>query len=418
MIGTAYAAGEAPDEPVMSIKRIGSGQVGVPQGEIKGEMTMKTRLLATLGVLVSLNLLLIGNATPVTAQGQDMLPFDNCLRLTEVAAPEIVGVHMSIHNHIQGTGEACDSYGFETFVDAVGDFSSFEASDIRISVNGTVLDIMNVEVSQDGEVFHIAASGDFGGVPPFGEYEVSVEDASGQTSERVIGVLKDFPKDAPELLFPQHLELITETQPTFSWEAFESVYTGEGVAPWGYEINLHFPNGDVFSVYPIAGSQTSLNYQNPDWDPSQPPNLLPGGYHLTVHSNHNVAPGFSFEHHRTIHFEVPVVVKIDIKPGSDPNSINPKSKGVIPVAILTTEDFDATSVDALSVEFGPDGATESHGQGHIEDVDGDGDLDLVLHFRTQETGIGCGDSSASVTGRAFGKQAIEGSDSINTVGCR
>jgi hypothetical protein len=99
-------------------------------------------------------------------------------------------------------------------------------------------------------------------------------------------------------------------------------------------------------------------------------------------------------------------------------SINPKSKGNIPVAILTTGDFDATTVDPLSVEFGPDGATESHGRGHIEDVDGDGDDDLVLHFRTQDTGIQCGDTSASLIGETSGGQAIEGSDSINTVGCK
>jgi hypothetical protein len=32
----------------------------------------------------------------------------------------------------------------------------------------------------------------------------------------------------------------------------------------------------------------------------------------------------------------PVLVSIDIKPGSDPNSINPFSRGVIPVAILSS----------------------------------------------------------------------------------
>ena len=111
-------------------------------------------------------------------------------------------------------------------------------------------------------------------------------------------------------------------------------------------------------------------------------------------------------------------VSIDIKPGSDPNSINLKSKGVIPVAILTTDTFDATTVDPLSVEFGPNGAMEAHGQGHIEDVNGDDDLDLVLHFSTQETGIVCGDTSAFLTGETFNGQLIEGSDLINTVGCK
>jgi hypothetical protein len=54
----------------------------------------------------------------------------------------------------------------------------------------------------------------------------------------------------------------------------------------------------------------------------------------------------------------------------------------------------------------------------IEDVDGDGDDDLVLHFKTQETGIVRGDTSASLTGKIFGGQASEGSDSLRTVGCQ
>ena len=91
---------------------------------------------------------------------------------------------------------------------------------------------------------------------------------------------------------------------------------------------------------------------------------------------------------------------------------------MIPVAILTTTTFDATTVDPLSVKFGPNGAMEAHGRGHLEDADGDGDLDLVLHFPTQDTGIVCGAISASITGETFGGQAISGSDSIQTVGCK
>ena len=87
------------------------------------------------------------------------------------------------------------------------------------------------------------------------------------------------------------------------------------------------------------------------------------------------------------------------------------------MAILTTRDFDATTVDPLSVEFGPDGAFEAHGRGHIEDANRDGKKDLVLHFRTQETGIRCGDTSASLTGATFDGDPIQGSDSIKTVGC-
>jgi hypothetical protein len=122
---------------------------------------------------------------------------------------------------------------------------------------------------------------------------------------------------------------------------------------------------------------------------------------------------------------IPKTVAIDIKPGSDPNSINPRSKGVIPVAILSTNtaeddapDFDATQVDALTVEFGPYGAVESHGQGHVEDVDGDGDPDMVFHFNTRETGIVCGDADATLTGESdAGDTLFTGTDTVKTVGC-
>jgi len=114
----------------------------------------------------------------------------------------------------------------------------------------------------------------------------------------------------------------------------------------------------------------------------------------------------------------PNVVTLDIKPGVLPNSINVQSNGVIPVAILTTDAFDATKVDALSVRFGPQRATEAHSRDHVEDVNGDNRLDLVLHFMVLETGIRCGDTSASLTGLTVEGLMIEGADSIFTVGCR
>ncbi len=111
-------------------------------------------------------------------------------------------------------------------------------------------------------------------------------------------------------------------------------------------------------------------------------------------------------------------VDIDIKPGSFPNSINPRSHGVIPVGILTTDTFDATTVDPATVRFGATGGEAVPDHSALEDVDGDGNLDMILHFRTQATGIGCGNTSASLTGQTTGGELIEGSDSIRTVGCK
>lgn len=107
--------------------------------------------------------------------------------------------------------------------------------------------------------------------------------------------------------------------------------------------------------------------------------------------------------------------EIDIKPGSFPNSIYLGANGVIPVAILTTDDFDATSVDPDTVRFGPGQAMKVHPKAHLTDVDDDGDLDMVLHFWTQDTGIGAGDTEAVLTGETFDGTPIVGSDSVRIV---
>jgi hypothetical protein len=116
-----------------------------------------------------------------------------------------------------------------------------------------------------------------------------------------------------------------------------------------------------------------------------------------------------------------VTVPIDIKPGSATNPINVRSKGVIPVAILSTPSFDATTVDPTSVCFGDaeDPAqrdcTPLLGRGVAGDVNGDRRRDLLFVFQTQETGIDPGDTQACLSGKTFAGVSIEGCDTIKTL---
>ena len=105
-------------------------------------------------------------------------------------------------------------------------------------------------------------------------------------------------------------------------------------------------------------------------------------------------------------------IAIDVR-----SSINPRNRGVIPVAILSSDSFDATTVDPGTVRFGRTGIEAVAAKSTFEDVDSDGDLDLLLHFKTQETDIQCDDTVVNLTGTTFDKKKIKGSDSIKTAGC-
>jgi len=94
-----------------------------------------------------------------------------------------------------------------------------------------------------------------------------------------------------------------------------------------------------------------------------------------------------------------ITVYVDIKPGSWPNPINIRSKGVFAVAICGTEEFDVMTIDPTTVKIYIEGIEEGvsplrwsyedaatpytgePGGGH--ELEGDGFLDLVFHFDTQ-----------------------------------
>ena len=144
--------------------------------------------------------------------------------------------------------------------------------------------------------------------------------------------------------------------------------------------------------------------------------------------------------HAQVSFTVECIVPvaINIHPGSFENPFNLKSKGVIPVAVLTTRAgeyglplaFNATQIQPLTTRFAPKpvvtaggGAPESHSRGHVEDAiersdekTKDGDKDMVLHFDTQGSSLSATSTEACVRGR-FGptNMVFQGCDSIHNV---
>ena len=122
---------------------------------------------------------------------------------------------------------------------------------------------------------------------------------------------------------------------------------------------------------------------------------------------------------------IPEPTLVDIKPGGDINPVNLKSKGVLPVAILGTEEFDVTEVVFDSLLFGDPllldngGAAVSPWRGALEDVSGDGLTDLTLKFRTadlvEHEARGPDTIEGLLTGTLLDGTPFEGLDSIRIV---
>jgi aqualysin 1 len=94
-----------------------------------------------------------------------------------------------------------------------------------------------------------------------------------------------------------------------------------------------------------------------------------------------------------------VEIEIDIKPTTEPNSISLSSRGRLTVALLSSASFDATTVDPATVRIGTTlVATRPNARpfATFEDANGDGLLDLVVHFSIPEL-VDNGDLTSTTT---------------------
>ena len=113
-------------------------------------------------------------------------------------------------------------------------------------------------------------------------------------------------------------------------------------------------------------------------------------------------------------------VPIDIKPSSDSNSINLGSAGVIPVAIMSSENFDAT-IDLDQDTISLAGArVKMVGKSnrllcHEDFVNDDDLLDVVCQVETAQFMIEVGESVAVLEAETFDGVPVRGEDTVRIV---
>ena len=114
-------------------------------------------------------------------------------------------------------------------------------------------------------------------------------------------------------------------------------------------------------------------------------------------------------------------VSIDIKLGSDPNSINLCTKGAVPIAILGSNTFDVFEVNTDTLRFAEAavkvvGKKDPNTLCSYDDVNGDFIDDLVCHFLTVDiAGVDGESTTATVNGELLNGKTFEGTDTINVV---
>lgn len=111
----------------------------------------------------------------------------------------------------------------------------------------------------------------------------------------------------------------------------------------------------------------------------------------------------------------PSLLRIDatIRIGGTPEDgapVNPRSKGNIPVALLSSPEFDTPEVDQQSLRFGARGDEASLLRCNKADMDmnADGKPDLVCHFDTQTAAFEAGSIEGIVTGSLKDGRRFEG----------
>lgn len=124
--------------------------------------------------------------------------------------------------------------------------------------------------------------------------------------------------------------------------------------------------------------------------------LVPGTYTVTITVTDKDGGTGSDSVDVTV---VPLAVEIDIDDCSDSNPVDTTSREALPVVILSSSRFDATTIDRDSIRLGPGGARPAHAsRGHVEDSNEDGIDDLLTHYRPWELGLTTSDTSACLTG--------------------
>jgi hypothetical protein len=117
------------------------------------------------------------------------------------------------------------------------------------------------------------------------------------------------------------------------------------------------------------------------------------------------------------YFTPALSIAIDVRPNNAGNKVFPNKSGKLPVALLSSAEFNAVQVNPASLKFGSGEAAITEVP-DIEDVDGQFGADMVARFNVQDAGIFCGDSDVTLAGETYAGEPFASTDSIDASACQ
>ncbi len=191
------------------------------------------------------------------------------------------------------------------------------------------------------------------------------------------------------------------TPPTYHHVSTTAQFSGQ------VEVCLYWQQGQFNNEQNLK----LFHYDGTNWT-----NITESGYPDTIN---NIICGLASSFSDFAIFEKKQVQAIiDIKPGSYPNTINLGSNGSVPVAILSTSEFNATTIDPLSATLAS-APIKLKSNGTLlysyQDVNGDGLLDMIVHVSTQALQLTTSDQLADFLGYASDNTEVIGNDSVRVI---
>ncbi len=167
--------------------------------------------------------------------------------------------------------------------------------------------------------------------------------------------------------------------------------------------------------------QDDLSFRpTPPWSPPESPDD-PDNQIATF----EISEYSDYDQEELIYFAIGVVngieVLVDVKPGSDPNSINLCSNGAVPIAILGSDTFDVYDIDTEALRFAEASVKVVHMKNPptpfaVTKTSMTIYFMIWFHFLTADiAGIDGQTSTATVNGELLNGTSIEGTDIVNIV---